>query len=334
MKKVLLFLITINCFSQAPTIEWQKSFGGSEVDNGNTIKQTNDGGYISVGETKSNNAVPTGNYHGNYDVFVIKTNNLGSIEWQKTIGGSGYDVGVSVIETQDNGYIISGYTSSNDGDIISNHGLFDSLVIKLDNLGAIVWVKTYGGSQNDNSYSIIQTNDGGYIMAGTSQSNDAQVAHNIGSIDGWVVKLNALGSIEWEKAYGGTNVEYINSIVQTADNGYIFVGFTYSNDGDIIQNQGNCDGWIVKLNSNGLIERQKTYGGSDVDFLYAIQQTSDGGYITCGQTESLNGDLSINRGITDAWVLKLDSLCNIVWNKTYGGSNDDGFGSMHRLCLY
>ena len=165
-------------------------------------------------------------------------------------------------------------------------------------------------------------------MAGTSQSNDAQVAHNIGSIDGWVVKLDALGSIEWEKTYGGTNVEYINSIVQTADNGYIFVGFTYSNDGDIIQNQGNCDGWIVKLNSNGLIERQKTYGGSDVDFLYAIQQTSDGGYITCGQTESLNGDLSINRGITDAWVLKLNSLCNIVWNKTYGGSNDDGFGSI------
>jgi hypothetical protein len=328
MKNLLFILFSINCLAQVPTIEWQKSFGGSDSDYGYSIKQTNDGGYITVGATKSNDAITPGNHHGNYDVYVIKTNNSGNVEWQKTIGGSGYDVGISVIQTLDNGYIISGYTSSNDGDISLNHGLFDSLVIKLDALGNIAWLKTYGGSQNDYAYTIIQTNDGGYMIAGNSNSNDNQVSINKGLLDGWVVKLDALGTIEWEKTFGGTNIEYINSILQTTDNGYIFVGHTYSNDGDVTQNQGNCDAWIVKLNPNGIIEWQKTYGGNEVDFLYAIQQTPDGGYISCGQTESSNGDLSINRGISDAWVLKLNSIGNITWNSTYGGSSDDSLASI------
>ena len=329
MKKLLAILITINCFAQAPTIEWQKSFGGSDLDNGANIKQTNDGGYIAVGATKSNDAILLqGNYHGSFDVYVIKMNDAGTIEWQKTIGGSGYEVGTSVIQTQDNGYIISGYTSSNDGDFTLNHGLFDCFVVKLDVLGNIIWQKTYGGSQNDESFALIQTNEGGYLMAGTSQSNDGQVAQNKGVLDGWIVKLDASGSIEWEKTYGGTNTEYINSILQIADNDYVFVGHTYSNDGDVTQNQGNCDAWIVKINAIGTIEWQKTYGGSEVDFLYTIQQSPDGGYLTCGQTESSNGNVTTNRGLTDSWVLKLNAIGGIEWNKTYGGSNDDSLNSI------
>lgn len=171
----------------------RKSFGGANNDNGSTIKQTNDGGYISVGATLSNDIFPAANHHGDYDVYVVKTDNIGNIEWQKTIGGANYDVGISVSQTIDNGYIIAGYTSSNDGDIASNHGLFDALVIKLDALGNIVWQKTYGGSLNENAFDLIQTDEGGYILLGTSQSNDGQVSQNQGNVDVWIFKIAIAG---------------------------------------------------------------------------------------------------------------------------------------------
>jgi hypothetical protein len=328
MKKLLLLFIAINCYAQTPNIEWQKSLGGANNDNGSTIKQANDGGYISVGTTLSNDIFPSANHHGDYDVYVVKTDNIGNIEWQKTIGGANYDVGISVSQTIDNGYIIAGYTSSNDGDITSNHGLFDALVIKLDALGNIVWQKTYGGSQIENAFDLIQTDEGGYIVAGTSQSNDGQVSQNQGSVDVWIFKIDASGTIEWEKTFGGSTVDFITSIIKTSDNGFAIVGHTFSNDGDILQNQGNADAWIVKISNTGTIVWQKTYGGSEGDYLYSIQQTNDGGYITCGQTESSDGNLSSNHGITDAWIMKLNPLGEIEWNKTYGGSNDDGLNSI------
>lgn len=329
MKKILLLLFTFNAFAQAPNIEWQKSIGGTQTDSGNSVIQTNDGGYIAVGATLSSDIIPLGNYHGDYDVYVVKTNNLGNIEWQKTIGGSGYDVGISIIETNDNGYIIAGYTSSSDGDITSNNGQFDGLVIKLDSIGTIIWQKTYGGSSRENFYSIVQTSDGGYILSGTSISNDGQVAQNYGSIDCWVVKINDLGIIEWEKNYGGSSEEFIVDIKEISNNGYIFVGHSFSNNVDITTNQGSCDAWIVKINNLGVIEWQKTYGGSEQDYLYNIQQTPDGGFVICGQTESSNGDIqNAIHGDLDSWIMKLDTSGNIIWSKTYGGSNLDSFNKI------
>ena len=327
MKKLLGVALTIlaqvSMYSQSPVIQWEKSFGGSLEDNGFDIKVTNDGGYIMVGTTLSSDAIPLGNHHGNYDVYVVKTTSTGIVEWQKTIGGSNYDVGTSVFQTTDNGYIISGYTSSNDGDIISNFGFFDCLVIKLDALGNIQWNKTYGGSGFDSALDLVQTSDGGYVIAGNSGSSDGHVTQNLGDSDIWIVKIDALGTIVWEKSIGGSANDLITAISKTSDDGYLLVGHTFSNDGDITQNQGSCEAWLLKLNSAGAIEWQKTYGGSEGDYLYDIKQTQEGGYITCGQTESANGNLSTNYGASDAWIMKLSSLGEIEWSKTYGGSSDD-----------
>ncbi len=329
MKSILVFLLTIllqlNVYAQAPIIQWEKSFGGSLEDTGLDIKLTTDGGYIMVGATMSSDAIPMGNHHGNYDIYVVKTSSSGIVEWQKTIGGTSNDFGISISQTLDNGYIISGYTSSNDGDITANYGLYDCLVIKLDNMGNIQWRSTYGGSKIDVVYDIIQTNDGGYIFTATSRSSDVQVSTNHGGDDVWIVKLDALGSIEWDKSIGGSDHDIFTTIFRTADDGYILVGYSFSSDGDLVQNQGICDAWILKLNSVGIIEWQKTYGGSDAEYLYDIQQTPDGGYITCGKTKSINGNLSNNYGNSDAWIIKLSSVGEIEWSKTYGGSSDEGF---------
>lgn len=329
MKKLFVVVVTIlvqvSIYSQIPVIQWEKSFGGSLEDNGFDIIVTNDGGYIMVGSTLSTDAIPLGNHHGNYDVYVIKTTNTGVVEWQKTIGGSNYDVGTSVSQTADNGYIISGYTSSNGGDITSNFGFSDCLVIKLDELGSIQWSKTYGGSGFDSALDLVQTNDGGYVIAANSGSSDGQVTQNMGDSDIWIVKLDVLGALVWEKSIGGSANDLITNINKTSDDGYLLVGHTFSNDGDVFENQGSCDAWILKLNSAGAIEWQKTYGGSEVDYLYDIKQTQEGGYLTCGQTESADGNLSTNYGASDAWIMKLSSVGEIEWSKTYGGSSDDSF---------
>ena len=328
MKHFLLLLLAINCYAQSPIIEWQKSFGGSESEFGSSIAQTSDGGYISIGSTDSSEIIPFGNYHGNGDVYVVKTNNIGNIEWQKTIGGSESDVGTSVIQTLDNCYIISGRTDSSDGDFTLNQGLSDCFMIKLDFLGNIIWQRTFGGSQRDELYDLCQANDDGFILAGLTRSSDGQVSQNQGLSDGWVIKTNALGFIEWEKSLGGSSIEFIVDIITTSDNGYVFVGLTNSNDGDILQNQGDTDAWIVKLNNTGTTEWQKTYGGSGYDALLSIQQTTDGGYITCGESESNDGNLSNNSGATDSWILKLNASGEVLWNTVYGGPNDDSFNQI------
>jgi hypothetical protein len=260
MKRLLVVALTIlsqvSTYSQIPEIQWEKSYGGSLEDNGFDIKVTNDGGYIMVGTTLSSDAIPLGNHHGNYDVYVVKTTSTGIVEWQKTIGGSNYDVGTSVSQTTDNGYIISGYTSSSDGDIISNFGFFDCLVIKLDALGNIQWNRTYGGSGFDSALDLVQTNDGGYVVAAYSGSSDGQVTQNLGDSDIWIVKIDVLGAIVWEKSFGGSANDLITAIRKTSDDGYLLVGHTFSNDGDITQNQGSCDAWLLKLNSAGAIEWQ------------------------------------------------------------------------------
>ena len=191
----------------------------------------------------------------------------------------------------------------------------------------IIWDKTYGGSKNDSLTSIQQTTDGGYVVAGITWSNDGDVSdgYDRGLTDFWVVKLDGSGNKVWDKTYGGSDYDYVESIQQTSDGGYIVAGYTYSNDGDVSDgNNGGSDYWIVKLDGSGNKVWDKTYGGSSYDYAESIQQTSDGGYIVAGYTSSNDGDISDgNNGGYDYWVVKLDGLGNKVWDKTYGGSYGD-----------
>jgi len=184
-----------------------------------------------------------------------------AIEWQKSLGGIIDDVAYCVQQTSDGGYIVGGYAVSNNGDVSLNHGNNDYWIVKLDASANITWQKCLGGSNVDKGYSVEQTSDGGYIVAGESLSIDGNVTGNHGSYDCWIVKLDANGNIMWQKSLGGTLHDSGNSIQQTKDGGFILAGFSYSNDGDVTGNHGNRDFWIVKLDSAGNITWQKSLGG-------------------------------------------------------------------------
>jgi hypothetical protein len=324
LKKItlLLFFISFCSNAQIPVIEWQKCLGGTLNDSSSSIKQTTDGGYIVVGESYSNDGDVTGN-HGASDYWVFKLNTTGVLEWQKSLGGTDVDSPSSIIQTTDGGYIISGYSSSNDGDVIVNYGNGDFWIVKLSSTGIISWQKNLGGTGYDSSSSIIQTTDGGYIISGTSTSNDGDVTTNYGITDYWVVKLSSIGVIEWQKNLGGTANDYSFSILQTTDGGYILCGQSNSNNGNVTGNHGGIDSWVVKLSIIGVIEWQKSLGGTGNDSLSSILQTSDGGYILCGQSNSNDGDVTGNHGGNDSWVVKLSSTGIIEWQKSLGGTGND-----------
>ncbi len=323
MKITLILLSAFICFAQtAPTIQWQKSLGGSSSDGANSISQTADGGFIVAGSSYSNDGDVSGN-HGHFDYWVVKLNSLGDIEWQKCLGGSDYDVAFSISQTADSGFIVAGSSESTTGDVSGNHGESDYWVVKLNSSGDIVWQTSLGGTGTDDAYSISQAADGGFIVTGWSLSNDGDVSGNHGGWDYWVVKLNSSGDIQWQKSLGGTRNDGAYSISQTADGGFIVAGWSLSNDGDVSGNHDWKDYWVVKLNSSGDIVWQTSLGGTGTDGAYSISQTTDGGFIVAGNSNSNDGDVSGNHGYYDYWVVKLNSSGDIQWQKCLGGSYED-----------
>lgn len=256
-------------------------------------------------------------------LFLVKAQTAPELEWQKTYGGSSYDAAFSVQQTSDGGYIIVGSTLSNDGDIPENKGAYDIFLLKTTSNGSIVWKKTFGGSSAEYGRSVKQTSDGGYIIGGQTFSNDGDVSGNHGDRDFWILKLDHLGSIQWQKTLGGTNNDELRSIQPTADGGYIAVGGTFSINGNVTGNHGESDLWVVKLSSTGDLSWQKTFGGSATDYGTSIQQNTNGDYYISGYTNSNDGDVSGNHGNFDFWVLKLNSSGILQWQKTLGGSAVD-----------
>ena len=283
---------------------WKQNYGGLDDDRAFALKSITDGGWILAGHTYSNSIDVSGN-HGGFDCWVVKLNNEGTIVWQKSLGGLSNDEAESIQQTNDGGFILAGHSDSNDGDVSGNHGGPDYWVVKLSSIGTIEWQKSLGGSGSDQAKSVQQTNDGGYIVAGYTSSNDGDVSVNYGYLDFWVVKLNSLGTIEWQKTLGGSDFDLAQSIQQTNDGEYIVAGYSYSNDVDVQSSQGNQDFWVVKLSSIGTIEWEKSLGGSGLDGASCIQQINNGGFIVAGSSNSNDGDVSGNHGITDYWVVKL-----------------------------
>ena len=287
---VLLFFLS---FTNAHA-QWAYTYGGNVSGTNAIIRQTTDGGFIMAGATQDFGA-------GGYDIWVFRLDNAGGIVWQKTYGGSNYDYCFDIHETSpDGGYIIAAATGS--FDVLGR----DFLILKLDSNGSVVWQKTYGGVNNEYPYSIKQTQDGGYIVAGETWS------FGQGSVDSWIIKLNSVGEVIWEKTYGGTGYDYVQSIQQTVpDGGYIVAGRTYS------FGSGGGDFLVLKLDGMGNITWQKTYGGASMDEAYSIQQTQEGGYIVAGASYSFGS------GNMDLLILKLTSSGDVTWQKTYGVSGSD-----------
>jgi len=258
---------------------WSQAYGGSDLDEGRCLIQTNDGGYALAGFTDSYGA-------GGHDVYLVKTDADGNMQWNRTYGGANDDVAWAIVQTDDGGYTLAGYKDS----INSAQG--DFWLIKTDTDGNMIWNKTYGGAGSDHAYSLVKTPEGGYILAGWTDSFGA------GSRDSWLVKTDVDGYMQWNKTYGGPNADWTNSIVITDDGGYALAGAT----GPSID--GNADFWLVKTDSSGNMEWDKTFGrAEDDDEAYCVVQTSDEGYALAGRTYPFD-----ERVHSDALLVKLVSL--------------------------
>ena len=271
---------------------WWKAYGGTENEEASSVVQTSDGGYALAGHTYSFGA-------GYSDFWLIRTDQAGTLQWNKTYGGKGWEEVESMVQTSDGGYALAGRTSS------FGAGGYDFWLIKTDAAGIMQWNRTYGGKYGDIAWSLVQTSDGGYALAGQTWSYGA------GDNDFYLVKTDSAGNMQWNRTYGGTGDDYAYSVVQTSDGGYALAGHTNS------FGAGYWDFWLIKTNATGTMEWNRTYGGGDDDEAHSVVQTGDGGYALAGWT------YSYGPGWEDFWLVKTDAAGNVQWNKTYGGANTD-----------
>ena len=278
--------------SLAGVIEWQHTYGGSGDDVAYAVQETSDEGYIIAGNTYSFGA-------GESDYWILKLTSEGEREWQFTYGGIGDDTAYAIQETSHGGYIVTGYSH------IYGAQTSDTWILKLTSEGDVEWQHIYGGAGDDKAYSVQETSEGGYIVAGSTQYLGAP------DLDFWVLKLTSTGFFEWQRIYGGSGDDVAYYIQETSDEGYMVAGDTDS------FGVKKSELWVLKLTSIGDIEWERIYGGSDNDYLNCIQETSDGGYVVTGNTYSFGA------GDSDILALKLSFTGDIEWQRTYGGSEED-----------
>ncbi len=324
----VLILFSLNIYAQPPIIQWQKCFGGTFSERAKSIKQTSDGGFIIGGYSNSVNVDLSNNY-GYWDFFILKTNSGGDLEWKISMGGSGDDLINSIIQATDGTYLAIGSTHSNNFDIPFNHGHNDYWVMKIAQNGTVIWKKKLGGTLNEYAFSVSEAEAGQFMIVGNSESNDSYVLNNHGLMDIWLVKIDIHGTILWQKTYGGSQNDFAMSIEKINNNSYIITGQSNSTDGDLTQNQGGFDGWVIKIDGSGTIVWQKSFGGTLDDYFTDITLCSDGGFIAVGETYSSDFDAVENHHLPtsfdkrDYFVVKMDSLGNKLWSRCYGGSQNE-----------
>ncbi len=334
---IFFFLCTHKNIIAQPAVQWQKTIGGSNEDNVYIIQKTNDGGYIMIGYSNSDSSgeKSQNSWSASNDYWVVKIDSTGIILWQNTIGGNGNEIGVCVRQTSDGGYIIGGSSDSgiSGNKDSSSYGMMDYWIVKLDAGGQKQWEKVIGSNNDDLLYSVYQTNDGGYILGGRSNSgsNSIKGENSLGGFDYWVVKLDSTSnSIQWENTIGGSSDDYLLNLNLTTDGGYILAGKSNSPaSSDKSENSiGDYDFWVVKLDNAGIVQWDNTVGGTQHDEFSCVQQTNDGGYILGGVSNSdSTGDKTENsKGDFDYWIVKLNVTGDTIqWQKTIGGNNTDGF---------
>ena len=276
---------------------WDKTFGGSGSDEGYSVIETSDQGFVITGKTESFG-------HGeNGDIWLIKTDDNGNKIWDKTFGGDELDGGYSVIETSDQGFVITGLTS------ISGPYTWDIFLMKTDSDGNKLWNKTFGGNDLEIGFSVIETSDNGFVISGTTGSfGDG------GNGDVWLIKTDSEGRKIWDKTFGGSGYDEGYSVIETSDHGFMVAGKTGS------FGEGYFDIWLIKTDSEGNKIWDKTFGGSDRDEGYSVKETYDRGYIVTGLTRSFGaGDI----GTSDVWLIKTNREGIIQWTNTFGGNKYD-----------
>lgn len=315
-----------------PAIEWQQSFGGTAYDEPFGIVQTTDGGYIVAGESSSGiSGNKTNANFGQSDYWIVKMNGAGSKQWERSFGGSLSDYLKSVDWTPDGGCILGGwsYSAISGNKTTAAFGAGDYWVVKIDAAGNKQWENVCGGLELDALSSVRHTADGGYILAGESQSglSGNKTDAGYGRSDAWVVKLATNGAIQWDRCFGGTTNDFAHAIVQTSDGGFILAG---GSDGGASGNKtslsfGARDCWAVKLDRDGNKQWDQSFGTITNEQLNTVCEARDGGYLLGGYSY---GGVSGNKstpgyGSTDYWIIKVDADGNKLWDQTFGGTSND-----------
>jgi len=325
----LIFLLqSVNSIAQSPNLQWSKVYGGAGVNESfNCIKTTSDGGYIACGHTTSTDNQVTGN-HGAVDMWLVKLNSTGDLIWQKCFGGTNGDYATSVIQTSDGGYLMVGHALSIDFDAISNHSNgIDLLVVKTNSSGIKEWSKCYGGTADEGNgdfFDVIQTSDGNFIIGAETLSNDGDVSGNNGARDLWVLKINSIGNLIWQKTIGSNLNDFFGGLMFTSANEILVSSLSIGDfTGDFVNFTSPGKATVTKLDENGNIIWVKNYGGSMSEGFFDLKEDQAGNYILAGYSYSTDYDVSNNYGSSDAWVVKTSNTGSIIWEKNIGGSDED-----------
>lgn len=318
-------------------LQWSKTYGGSKDDRGQSLVQTTDGGFALTGYAQSDDGDGSNN-EGFHDNWILKLDTQGNIEWEKSFGFSGHDHSYDILQTDDGGYYFVGFLditsaradgNTEKGGSLTRHGVGEFWGTKIDDKGDLQWRGYFGGSNNDRAHSVVRSDDGGYVMAGFTESEDFDISNTRGSYDFWVVKNDKNGNLLWEHSFGGSGIEISQDIANTTDGGYVITGNTFSNDADVSNNKGESDIWLIKIDDEGNMVWQKTFGGTAFDAAESVSPSKDGGFILVGNSKSSDKDANANAGENDIWLIKTDADGNLVWQKTFGGTNlDYGFDAI------
>jgi PKD repeat protein len=313
--------------------QWGKLYGGTGNEELYCIAKAHDGDYLLGGYTYSDSTGDVSQHtRGERDFWLLKIDSLGNKKWDKRYGGDSWEVMTSISQTTDGGYILGGWSiSDSTGDVSHHtHGSYDHWIVKIDSLGNKQWDRLYGGTSIETFCIVKQAPDGGYILGGWSESDSSGDVshHNFGWADYWLLKTDSLGNKQWDKMFGGTEPEWFQSLVITSDNNYLIGGWSGSDStGNVSHHShGSYDYWIVKVDSLGNIIWDKLYGGTGEDDFTYFSPTTDNGFILSGWSWSTAGadKTENNLGNTQSWALKIDSIGNIIWDKTIfapGSSN-------------
>jgi hypothetical protein len=330
MKKLIVILLIFISFSniifsQNLQINWQQCFGGSNIDIARDIILSGNC-FLTVGYTGSNDGDVSYN-HGDNDVWLIKTDNIGTLIWEKSYGGSSGDGGCRIIQADNNSFYILGNATSSDGDISNDPypGNNDYWILKIDSTGNILWEKILGGNWHDELWTGTTTSDGGILAFGWTGSDDGDVSVYYGLYDMWMVKLNSDGEKEWDFSIGTSGMDIGQAIIQTSDGGYLVGGTSRIKEGGnltCVPHSFKAEAILVKLDSARNIEWQHCYGGSEDDGILSLLEIEDG-YLLSAYAGSNDGDISGWHGENDLWAVKIDFWGNIIWQNCLGGSNSE-----------
>lgn len=319
-----VWLVKIN---PSGDILWETTFGGSSTEYAMSICHAHDSGYVILATTSSNDGDVVGHHDNSWrDIWVIKCDLSGTIQWQKCLGGTNDENASSIRGTVDGGYIICGSTLSNDGDVSTSIGMTDLWVVKIDSFGNLIWESTIGGSSDEGAIDIIQTADSGYLVVGQTHSVDGHVTQNIGMGDYWLVKMDSLGQYQWDRAFGTMYNDKPVSISEGDNNTYLLLGSVVTSGvpiGDVSQPKGFWDAWLVHIDANGNLLSEYSFGGSDRDEGIALSKVPGGGYVLFSKTRSSDGDVTSHIGMLDFWISRLDTNFTIISEKCFGSLSSE-----------